>query len=628
MFKINGPTRYLILKQDLASGDRDLSIVERFRKVKSAWSWSARVSPIFPVGGVGQSHADVTDFDPAAKPSSYLYLVGPLAPSRLPLRIIENTISFLSLGLFNFLFFTHERLPCLEEFMERETVNFERWFLNKGVVNEIVREIGSPAKLNPTRKKIKSHPALAAAIKEYELLVATSIERGALFQPTLAEDVVKFDKVLREVIGDLPLQLQQRLLVISNATLSRQTSQTYAGASPVAETECHYWSHSLLGIGIPSMALANTRRYLDSSLGDVNFLGRLKSLSTKDAHSENLEGLAARDAFWQIDHLGGEVVGGETGGDDKGTAAEMVPALTSFSGRDGFRSTQVSLTAPLEVVSGCNSRAWSLLTVTHEIVHDIVAQVSAFMLPRPTDEEKIDQLNAVINDELTPANLLIQFQALFLFSVWRLSGKESEKATRENLQSAIESNWPTFSESLTHCLDYLYFYRTQPEEYIRSLWVSWSTLPSVSSRIRNYLLRCLTALACNNLERDNVSDATFAELKNALERAQQNHPEVQFVANALKILSKEEGELKLRFQDRHLVAKIARYLLYSPMIEKHFWDDPRAGAAGGTSLVFGSDDVFNPLRFLGEHCAHKKPDIRRSAWILYKLAFPAYSDHG
>ena len=63
-------------------------------------------------------------------------------------------------------------------------------------------------------------------------------------------------------------------------------------------------------------------------------------------------------------------------------AVEILPNISFYSGRDGFKALEHNISVPITCIAGCNSSKWSLQPVTHEVSHLIVRPILALLLPR------------------------------------------------------------------------------------------------------------------------------------------------------------------------------------------------------------------------------------------------------
>ena len=477
----------------------------------------------------------------------------------------------------------------------------------------------------PAAQRLPDEPQTRDSVREYRCLMQSSRARASSQSLFFLEALDRFDLRFRDLILSprVDLSNRHRLLVNANAALSRQSSQTYAGTSPIFETECHYWTHSLLGIGLASLALSKIRAFLDSQVRRANIIDRLLALSTFPAQPGRLENLRANDVFWSQDFLKGHE---HTPPPQPIPESNVLPLVTCFSGRDGFRSTDVSLSLPLETISSSNTQVWTLLTMTHEYAHNIIGAILGKLLPSTLAES--EEVLAMQKEGAFP-DLFQQLRALLCFALWRFS-PESRHAIQngEHILGLIAANLHPASEVLTHCFDFLYFYEGDVDAYIRSVWASWGVIPNIQRRIRDYLLRCLSAIHTQNIARSpsgaNLSITQLLTSLNAVSATLDNSP---YIADAVNLLENDRPQIEEELEKRELLVKIARYVIYSPTVARLLEGSATATAgtrfAGQRSLEFSPERIDPPLIFAADYSRDTLASFARSMWILTQIAFRA-----
>ena len=420
---VAGGMAFLALHRGQDHRSHFISLHTRFEEALARWGPGSRVSPVF--AAVGSRAVSLHGNEPG-----WLTFLGPLFPGSISPD--EHPAIFLSLGLFNVLLFSssnHERTRA-REVATRHGASWEEWSLQGERLLEIEFSQTSPAtRISPPLGRLPGDlpEALSPVLREYSTLIATSLGRTPSAVPDFADDIRRFDLVFRGMLADPEAHITTKLgqLVKGNAALSRFTSQTLTGTSPILETESHYWTHSLLGIGIASLALWRIRQFVEKAYALSRFEERLDALRTVEPAGTPLTGLSSRDPFWDIDHLFDHAAQSTIPKDDP-IFADRLPLITYFSGGDGFRSTNVSLSAPLEVVSSCNATSWTPLTLTHEISHQIIEDALGAVLPNPDDLKYLQKVVDVLNGQ-NALNLLRQLEAFLCYAVWRMEDAEEDR---------------------------------------------------------------------------------------------------------------------------------------------------------------------------------------------------------
>jgi hypothetical protein len=362
------------------------------------------------------------------------------------------------------------------------------------------------------------------------------------------------------------------------------------------------------------------RRFIEDALVEARFGDRVSFLAKQKAHKSPLHTLLSNDPFWSQDVL----FSTEPGELSQGPS---LPHLTFFSGRDGYSSTNLSLSVPLEVIGSGNAIAWTLQTLTHEISHTVIGLVLARLLPSSDDVAAVKAAADNTVDGAGPQNLFEQFRAYLCHAmmVMDLAGTKQLPVTASVLSRVLRERTAHVNEILTHTFDYLYFYRKDPDAYVRSVWASWAVIPNIQSRVPEYIVRCLCALFATNLQRINRAEITVDQLTNHLEKASSEFPAAEYIREALGSLVADRATYIAKLDQRAALVRFARHVLYSAELERRLTADILATAEGGAySLTPGQFDetsIRSPLAFVETFSRDEKGDEKRAAWLLYKLAF-------
>jgi hypothetical protein len=282
-----------------------------------------------------------------------------------------------------------------------------------------------------------SYPELSSLVNEYRALLVSASAKSALLELVAHEEFLIFDKFFRGILNKKHEKsdkiIKQKLLTLANAALSRYAFQTYSGTSPIAENEYHYSKHSLLGIGIATRAISNVRRFVENIFAKSNMLKRLALLKKVDPLPTHPLQLRFTEEFWKIDQMFDHPPQQlEFPRGAKKNKVEVLPLITFFSARDGFRHAHISLSAPMESLNSCNTPAWGLHTLTHEISHAIVEAVLALFLPNPNDSQQIKRVLTFFNGDME-TNLFDQFQKFLIYSCFCLDSETSKHFDERDL---------------------------------------------------------------------------------------------------------------------------------------------------------------------------------------------------
>jgi hypothetical protein len=625
MLKLAGGTHFLVLCRSVGRRHR-LWLVRRFDDALSKWEAGARLSPLISLNG-----AEVPSFTEGT--TSWLLFAGPVFPGDLDIEELPPQL-FLSLGLYNVVLFTADpsKRDRAKKYISDHDVPWEEWQLNG---HDLVDTSFSP-KLLVTPSFVPASmrsppvglaaPALLPAAREYVTVIASTYGRSQLSLPTASQDIVDFDETFKSLVADQNSDpvLQHALYVNANAAISRHSSQTYAGTSPIVETECHFFTHALLGIGIASLALIQIRRFVEHTFARQRVLHRLKLSFAAPPHASDLLGLPSTSDYWDSEHLFTADIDRQMLDSQTPMPAHPLPLITCFSGRDGFRSTNLSLSAPLEVITACNTSIWTPLTLTHEISHTLVDGALGALFQSPVDSATVVPLSALIAPKAVCRDTREQLLRLLCHTLWVCHGPKV-KVTAPLLLATLQEAWGELNEILTHVFDFLYFYDKDPARYIESIWASWGVIPNIQNRVPAYVLRTLCAIHAMNLRQKGGLDITIDQASQHLARTQNkfSHP---LIAIALDELKQNRKTFHARLRERAPYVKFVRAYLYQPRIAAELRAEVLLGGGDKEGYPqkaneFESIKLTNPLRFITAFADGKDADAIRSAWLLTQLAF-------
>ena len=593
-----------------------------------AWNSTTRISPIFPI-------------DNATVPSTedgshwYVFFIGPVDIGTLDL---EGIRAFASYGVHNLVVVTDvkEDQAVSELLYKVRETPWEAWTVCGTRIEDVAfsplvtsqqtsENLGVIAKLSLP-------PQLKSASEEYRTLNAVTRAKCERYLPEFVPDIDDFDDTFQRTLKSTSQHAVEKLAWLANvnAALSRFSSQTFAGTSPIRETECHFWTHSLLGIGTASQALTNIRRHHDRAFGASRLAEKVAGLADLPAGPKNLTQLGFTEAAWRK-HLLSDVTLAPADAPQK-----FLKLIAYFSGRDGYKSTPFTLSAPLELITGCNTFAWTPLTLTHELSHTITSQLLGVLLKGafgPRNQSQLEHLARLVNpkEDYAPRNALEQAQktlitAYVFLDRENLSGEERQPSVvePESILPLIQRYRDEMSELVTHVLDFQYFYGRDAQLYMTSLWESWDVIPNIQSRIDDYLSRTLVAVLSSNQHVGKPVLATYEIVLKQLEVLASRAVGGQYIASAYERLKSAPVFFQDRMQRRIHIVKLVLTFFYDPSTAANIARE--TPSAGGDYSTFRSDEldsqqIRNPLKFLAKFASDQQPNSRKSLWILHKLAY-------
>jgi len=666
-----GPTRYIRLRESLPD-------------VVRHWESATRVSPIYRwIGGNRPERAPAEYF---AGDCELLFLLF-AQPSFIQERLPPEVDAWLSFGSHNVLVFdegpSSTRIRELREWADAEGLGGEHWFIrDHEVVNTepFTRAVPDLLWREGLADLMARHVSetVDEVRSEFGPLFASTMARAQFAMPEVIGPLWKSFLFIKSALERVPpdtgigrtIQVLHDM-VTANAGLSRFSSQAFSGTSPILQTECHYWTHSLLGTGVANRALWRVTDFLNSRVHDQQFFARVAAYADRPMTEGRLESLESDHAIWRSRPLDLVTVG---------APEAYLPLVGFFSGRDGFNVTPTTVSAPLATVAACNAEQWTLRTCTHELCHMAVRQVLALLrtplnppspadgtlhriwcttwqlpLGKPDDAAEDAAIAVERLFDIEPPTLLAALQRYFFLTVLDLQRTEEETPPGEKIRESTEYKtvqramhmWSREVEELmVHAFDFLWFYGSKrADQYVRSIWQSWSVIPSIQMRVPEYVLRTLTAMQVIVLKKQQDSGITaypadcqpsehpiMIEARDAVLGALEplrTKPECgEFVVDAIQYISDYWPHLSQQMRARQGLVRLVLSFLYSEerAIELRRTDfaGSESGAGKAYAMKFPSlegQGIDNPLHFITTMTASSRADAARSLWLWHMLAF-------
>ena len=620
------------------------------------------VSPVFAAFG---TRADITGATGlllcfAASPHSVLKFI----QNELPRDLQEQTM--VGYGLASVLLAgdaieLREHAAALQPILNA----WELWQLEEGVLttSTIERYVRSGEKPWMPQISADSLPYDAACqVRQLNASLALAAQRAAIYTPelaaafrALADSAATLVDKLRDIAAAEPTVTTvrrhhyyvSRVLEV-NAGLAMVISQTLSGTVPLLNSDYPVGEYGLLGIGSAARALWSFYNHLRRCFAAADHVNRL---------AESGPGLAPFDPFVTFADLDYTLWDDSPARLSRLPHVEPHPAaphLVHYSSRFGFHETEYTLGASWQSLHACSSQEWHLLTLTHEFLHSQVRHLTAVIFPADTDWERLGILVAGAEPPTSGLESMrvVLAQGMLRYAAARLAspGITTEadhiivdgynaRPTGEQLRATAAEELRYLQEIVVHVLDFLYTFPSEPSKYLAAIWQSWSTVPSVTERIHDYLLRSLCALAADAAmpRRDDrevfrtVYDASLEILRDLV-----NDFDSPVVGQAVAYLENDIGvrRLQLEFAQAYYVARFTRIFLYDPDVATALRTDDQTtlGGSHGRLYVFDpgeypEDAIESPLAFLSDRFGVEthpaSPDSEfPSLWQLLLLIDP------
>jgi hypothetical protein len=636
--ELNQRAGFLVTEFDQRSQISTVRLIKSFSSAVSGWTSTSRLSPLFSVIDEAGNSISPIDLDGRL----HLVFCGPINPATI-VEITKDVPFWITLGTFNVVAVTRavKTARAFTGRLEELSVPFERWTVRSSAVREVFQSatqdtrFPAPNTLVELSKLHSIPPELHTCVSEYCSLMSSSLQRTHQALPPLVPDLMAINEFVHRILEDRE-KLKDRterysvlgILTHLNAGISRYCAQTLSGISPILQTECHFWIHSLLGTGIGNLVLHKLASFVGGKFDKLYLTARLKALDLLSGDPPDFN-LAPAD-FWHENHLSNATIQKVSG------AESLVPLLPYYSGRDGFRSSLNTVSAPLASVTACNSRQWSLMTMTHEISHIAVRGALTVLFPDPTSDDGRLILNAYLaKSDSRWLNSLRFFLLNTLVSMQQDFDRSSnsQPITQFNLKTLgnMLDRWHNeVEEIMVHVFDFLYCYGQDSHQYVRSIWLTWGVIPNIANRVHEYVVRTVCTVLVKHLRRTRAEDTARDEVLEILNKLVEEEPS-PYVSAAYDLLRDDDRwskYLRSSITARKGLVKIVRGFLY--------WDEAAQDIRGDSTVTSAASDrsgyqfkvkqltldkAQNPLRLVQEYTDTLTPNELTSAWLLYMLYF-------
>lgn len=651
MLEFPSKLKYFILKfHNSDPYSSSIYLTEDFSSILEHNDDHTRISPVLAYKETTQHKSN------GLLQKGFVLFISRINPSTLLDINLKDVSVYFSIGLYNVICIipNKRKLNTFTTWLQKKnkSINYEIWEINKGFLDafdmESLHGISSESKdLLIDISKYSKYPQIQSVVNEYIALMKIVLYKSYNFLPSQHyENLVLMKRVLNILhriknFSDYDeFYPALKHLTNINASLSRFSSQTYTGTTPILYNESHFWSNSFLGIGLASKALINLRKFIQQNVGEQRIPEIIDYMKT-DKDIVDLFTLEYDDEFFKKDHFKyyrnkrrKEILEKDL------EEAPIIPLITYFSARDGFKTYLHTLSASLESVLSANTLKWSLMTITHEISHNIISAVLSKIYPKNNAE--LHDLYLMIGNELAPRNMLEMTRKYIFTAVVRIYNldhdiaDENFSAELESFKKVIFSREEEVEETITHLFDFMYFYGGKASKYIPELWISWSVIPGVKKKLIEYLIRSVCALSINfiNTKKDPILEAKN-ELKKNLEVLLKSSKNESIISEALKTLDSDWDLIEPSVDVKIPLIQFAKTFIYSNDIfnliykEKYLLSGTLQNGGYRFSTKELADYHFsNPVRFIDKYAQDKHPNITKSFWLYYHLVFNLYLEDG
>lgn len=661
-----------------------------------------RASPVFPVD---PKVSTAPDLEGEGYIGFYFLTRAFSTIGRILTRIPENSRQGLwfSHGLASLIVFSkdYQILSDIRSYCGDVLRGFESWTVNGAAVSSKDAWLCPPQAIQREQFILPDfgdlEPDHRDVLIELQTCIMTAAARAAQYAPSQLLSYSRLTIAVSEIIDELrflsnpggsapsslpknaidficssPVERARRVhqrvgqLVQINSALSYIISQAYSGAIPILQNECRVSRFSLLGIGTAFLGLNAFSRSIES-IFEKHPIDTV--IAEKYAIAEGVDVFRSLQSFkpenWSLreDLALDALLEGQL-------PAAPNPKLTFFSGRVGFRESEFSVTAAIQALNAAGTAHWSLMTITHELLHAHVRGILGAIFadkqqrsPGIAFKDYYQRYKNVVDQPDKPKTLIESLRSI-IYNYCRQSinieaaidGYHSHLNKTEEGQSPLirtatvlpgesrireelTKKYRELNEIMVHVLDHQYFYNGDNALYLRSIWTSWANVPAVLEQVEHYLLRSLVAIGAHETgtlpERFSLSVEIVSEALRSL--IDGNVP----VAEALRTLQDPKAFHRLRLEflpGIYLAEMVMKFLRASCIASSLPGSDKNINSDGEEYKYvleegeFPGVDVESPHAFVLDRLRrvlrNEKSTLHRThlaGWILLACASAAVS---
>ena len=412
-------------------------------------------------------------------------------------------------------------------------------------------------------------------------------------------------------------------LIQINSSLSYVSTQSFSGAIPIYERRSLIRRNSLLGIGSAVSGLNNVFQYVENAFNKIDFKKIITQQMLIAPKLEEVRREGHNPTGWDtnnVDKLNNGLI------NDSNRKPEN--KLSYFSSRHSFRESEFCITASLNSLYLGASLEWSLMTLTHEIIHSHIRNLVALIFDFKDQEKRNSIIDKYLNTDQKNNKRDNEFRLIDSIREAILSycdatvtlGSLTKKGTsnkfeigkspnREAVWQNLEQENRSIHEIFVHVLDLHYFYRGRAglTDYITLIWCSWSVIPNVTARLKQYILRSLLAIASTiNLNADeyekNYHVKVFINARKLFLQIIEGLHDI--IISRFPVFKEIEKELKLSdsdFKNKYfgpfaaslILVDIIKRIFYSNTICECLWSDDKISS-------YVDDDTIQKFSFTGK----------------------------
>lgn len=286
------------------------------------------------------------------------------------------------------------------------------------------------------------------------------------------------------------------------ASLSYAITQGASGIAPILENPSPFPHQRLLGVGTSIKALIAFVRNVEEAMNKSSVIDVIKNNYTTNNKQipPNLVEYQSGDIYTTILNRSGSVHNLDQ---FKAPKVETVPLIVHFSLRHGFKESPVSVTAAAESLSHEMEPQWTLMTLSHEIMHSRVRAIVDTIMKHDSVsalDEHFESYQTWLSGSNSSSisikdglrNSIYQFCTLYDVSENIPQVKCANRSSdSKNLRDQFVRHEMKVIELIVHFHDYFFIFQNDRDLYFKSIFVSWSKVSAPSINHEYYLVRAM-----------------------------------------------------------------------------------------------------------------------------------------
>lgn len=552
-----------------------------------------------------------------------LIIFGFCEPHSVPPFVFDNSkYSFLTYGLLNVLIIVIKE-DAKKQIWQWIESNEKITATKYTIVNN---EVKSTDFSKSTQKELVNPKPILNVSNNLQLIELANtrsniINSAAIYSNTSISQIIEIVKSF----GELDFKEKSyNYITALNSSFRSLYIQTLSNSNPNLPSLFYHGLHSVFGLGLIICGLNNLRNYIDRRIYKINFIKSVENMLQNTKADLFFLEMPADSKFWNSDLIKNHYVPIEDGNE------AIIFSFAHIRSRENFKNLYDIISVPQECIYQSNTQFYNLYTITHELSHTIIQGILSLVYPSQVDNTDLSITKDLCNAKsYIPMNSLLNLRKTLIDIMQELNHLDGriltikkKGITEVEICQLLDAYTKELEELLVHLFDFNYFYNQDIDYYMTSIWLSWSTIPTINLRIEEYVYRSIFTIYSKHLTRGSISlEMAINDVLRNLESIQKHCPEtvkkaIEFIQSNF-ITSTNSNRIKLYKR----IVKIFIGLFYSEWAVSELVKDNFDNKAHLKVKELGRFPFENPLKFIKEYSKDNKFDVSKSYWIFYNLCF-------